>query len=103
MSGNEVSTLIFVHIEDIKVDTNTDIMSVNMSVSLFHLLLLQNQLYQPEITQKAAKSSKKQRKRRFQQLKRANNKVFEHEKEIKVEEKTDNMIENMTTLLVQLL
>ena len=58
MNGNEVSTLIFVHIEDIKVDTNTDSMSMNMSVSLFHLLLLQKQIYQPEITQKATKTAK---------------------------------------------
>ena len=57
MRINKVYNVIFVQVKVIKVDTNTDNMSTNMSVSLFYFLLLQNHLYQPEITQKAAKTS----------------------------------------------
>ena len=59
MSGNEVSTLIFVHIEDIKIDTNTNSMSKNMSVSLFHLLFRTNFINQKsrKKQQKAAKTT----------------------------------------------
>ena len=53
MRINKVYNVIFVQVNVIKVDTNTDSMSINMSVSLFYLLLLQNRFYQSKTTQKS--------------------------------------------------